>query len=492
MARRNKEIFAQNNKYEKNIFKRFGRWFGNLKGWQKALLIILVILVVVGIVAGSYIYGKLNKVQKVSVDESKLSCVDVDGYINILMLGVDTRDMSTIKGSGADAIMIISIKEDTGEVNLISIYRDTYMKFGDTTTYGKITDSCRIGGPELTVKSLNQAMDLNISKFAVVNFKAVSDLVNDVGGITVNVKSEEIEQLNKYTRQTANNIGQKKYNLVTQAGKQKLEGVQAVAYGRIRKGVGDDYKRTERMRIVLTKVFTKLKASDLTTVDKIINDMLSQVQTNLSNSDILGLAARLAKFNIKGSTGWPYDVAGVMLNSVSYVFPDGLADNVTKLHKEFFGQDDYTPSAKVKEISAQIQADEASGSTSSEITNNYTTNTDTNQEDSSSSNSNSGSSTTVKPSTGSDTGGSTGGDTGGSTGGNTGGSTGGSTGGGTGSGGTGTGGDTGTGGSTGGDTGSGSTGGNTGGSTGGDTGTGGGTTTDPGTGSGTGGSTVSR
>ena len=100
----------------------------------------------------------------------------------------------------------------------------------------------------MTMKTLNQAMDLNISKLWVVNFKAVADLSRrQVGGIEVDVQDYEIQQLNKYTKETAENIGTKKYNLVKSAGVQTLEGVQAVSYGRIRKGVGDDFKRTERM-----------------------------------------------------------------------------------------------------------------------------------------------------------------------------------------------------------------------------------------------------
>ena len=254
MSRRQNEIFAHNNKYERNIFKRFGRWFRNLKGWQKGILITLVVVLIIAVGIATYVFAKLGMIDRVNIDEKELSCVDVDGYVNILLLGVDSRDMDNIEGSGADAIMILSLKEDTGEIRLMSVYRDTYLKFGDTDTYGKITDANRYGGPAMMMSSLNQAMDLNISKFAVVNFKAVADLVNAVGGITVDVQEEEIEQLNKYTIQTANNIGQKTYQLVEKAGEQNLEGVQAVSYGRIRKGVGDDYKRTERMRVVLTEV----------------------------------------------------------------------------------------------------------------------------------------------------------------------------------------------------------------------------------------------
>lgn len=355
MGKRRKDIFSQNNKYEKNIFKKFGRWFASLKGWQKGLLITLVVLLIVGIILVSYIFGKLNKINKVDIDETKLSCVDVDGYINILLLGVDSRDMDNIEGSGADAIMILSIKEETGEAKLVSIYRDTYLKMGGDDYYSKITDSCRIGGPEMTMKSLNQALDLNISKFAVVNFKSVTDLVNAVGGITVDVQEEEIPQLNKYTIQTAENVGQKEYKLVEKAGEQKLEGVQAVSYGRIRKGVGDDFKRTERMRIVLSKLLEEVKKNP-TKIDKILDIMLPQVQTNLSNSDMLGLAARLVDFNIKTGLGWPYNVVGGMLDKVSYVFPDNLLDNVIKLHKEIFGQENYQPTTTVTEISNQIAA----------------------------------------------------------------------------------------------------------------------------------------
>ncbi len=354
MARRRNEIFAHNNKYEGNIFKKTGRWFGKLKGWQKGIFIGLIVVLIIAIAAAGYVLAKLGKIGRVDIDETELSCVDVDGYVNILLLGVDSRDMENIEGAGADAIMILSLKEETGEVKLMSVYRDTYLKFGDTDTYGKITDANRYGGPAMMMKSLNQAMDLNLSKFVVVNFRAVSDLVNAVGGITVDVKEEEIQQLNKYTIQTANNIGQKEYKLVSAPGEQNLEGVQAVSYGRIRKGVGDDYKRTERMRIVLAKVFEKLKTMDVGQLDSMLDKLLPLVQTNLSNSDMLGLAMRLADFNITSGAGWPYHVTGGYINNISYVFPEDLEANTIELHQKMFGQTDYTPSETVKAISNTI------------------------------------------------------------------------------------------------------------------------------------------
>lgn len=356
MARHQKDIFAQNNKYEGNIFKRIGRWFGRLKGWQKGILIGLLVILIIVIGIASYAVSKLGLMNRVQLNEKELSCVDVDGYINILLLGVDSRDMENIEGAGADAIMILSIKEETGEVKLMSVYRDTYLKFGNTDTYGKITDANRYGGPQMMISSLNQAMDMNISKFVVVNFKAVADLVDAVGGIDVDVQEEEIQQLNKYTIQTANNIGKKNYKLVEQAGKQTLEGVQAVSYGRIRKGVGDDFKRTERMRTVLSLVFEKLKTMSVGELDDMLDMMLPQVKTNLSNSDMLGLASRMIDFNIKSGAGWPYHVTGGYLNGISYVFPDDLAANTKELHEKMFGQENYEPTETVKAISSTIAA----------------------------------------------------------------------------------------------------------------------------------------
>ena len=464
MARRRNEIFAHNNKYEGNIFKKIGRWFGRLKGWQKGVLIGLIVILIIAIGVGSYVLAKLGMIDRLHIDETELSCVDVDGYINILLLGVDSRDMENIEGSGADAIMILSIKEETGEVKLMSVYRDTYLKFGDTDTYGKITDSNRGEGPAMVIKSLNQAMDLNINKFVVVNFGAVADLVNAVGGITVDVQEEEISELNKYTAQTAKNVGQKEYRLVEKAGEQELEGVQAVSYGRIRKGVGDDFKRTERMRIVLGKVFEKLKTMSIGELNKLLDTMLPHVKTNLSNSDMLGLATRLVDFNIKSGKGWPYEVTGGFINGVSYVFPDNLAENTIKLHQEMFGQKDYKPSETVQAISDTI-----SSNIGSDVTNQTpidTENPETTpmpeepaQTPPPNVNDNNGNGNTGGGNTGGSTGGSTGG---GSTGGNTGngnsggGNNGGNTGGSTGDGNSG--GNTG-----GGETGEGETGGNTGG-----------------------------
>lgn len=342
-----------------------------MKTWQKVtILVVLVLLLaalIVGIVAYSYMNSLVDQMHEPTSENYDLSLVDVDGYINILLLGVDSRDMDNIKGTRSDMIMIASINKDTYDVKLTSVYRDTYLKLGDTSTYDKITHACVYGGPEMTMKSLNQAMDIDLSNYIVVNFKTVADVVDAVGGITVDVQDYEIYQLNKYTKQTANNIGRKDYNLVTSAGEQTLEGVQAVSYGRIRKGVGDDFKRTERMRIVVSKVLEKVKTMSFSQVKEIIDMAVPQVQTNLTMNDILALGMRLPKYSISSGAGWPYQWTTGTINKVSYVFPNGLATNTTEFHQDVFGQESYSPSSTVTTISNEIAARIASARANNEI-----------------------------------------------------------------------------------------------------------------------------
>jgi LCP family protein required for cell wall assembly len=333
-----------------------------LKRWQKISIIVLILIVVLGVTAYTayrlYVNSKLDKINRVSVDPKNLSCVDVDGYANIVLLGVDTRNMKkkNLQGANTDCIVIVSMNEKTKKVNLISVYRDTYLRINGTITYEKVNSAFANGGAASTMKTLNEAADLNISKYVLFNFKMVADMVNAVGGIEVNVKKAEIQQLNKYTKETAKSIGQKKYKRVKKPGLQTLEGVQAVSYGRIRKGVGDDFKRTNRMRIVMSKVLGKLKKASFGELNNLMDTCMKQCETNLSNNDLLALAQRLSKVEINKSVGWPYNVTVGSLNGISYVFPAQLDKNVVRLHKALFGQENYKVSENVTVISNQIKA----------------------------------------------------------------------------------------------------------------------------------------
>ena len=174
--------------------KRLTQRIKEMKTSHKVIALIVIILLLAAVIVGAVVWSYMNRV----VDEMHepiqenydLSLVGVDGYINILLLGVDSRNMDNIKGTRSDMIMIASINEETNDVTLTSVYRDTYLKLGDTSTYDKITHACVYGGPEMTMKSLNQALDIDLSQYVIVNFKTVADVVDAVA-----VRDQSIEQI---------------------------------------------------------------------------------------------------------------------------------------------------------------------------------------------------------------------------------------------------------------------------------------------------------
>lgn len=330
----------------------------NMKQWQKITAVVMMFVMFVAGLGIIFIQAKMGQIKRKHIDINKLSCVDVDGYVNIALLGVDSRKMEkdNLKGTNTDCVIVASINTKNNEVKLTSVYRDTYLRINGTDTYQKVNSAYAYGGAEGAMKTLNQSMDLNIQSYVLFNFQMVADLVDAVDGIEVDVKEGEISELNKYTKDSAEHLKNKKYNLVKKPGKQVLRGAQAVSYGRIRKGVGDDFKRTNRMRIVIQKVVDKLQNRSIGQLIKLMDVLLPQMETNLSTNDMVGLAQRLSKFKLKKSKGWPYEVTTGSIDGVSYVFPVDLEANVIKLHKEVFGQKDYKVTDTVKEIAARIAA----------------------------------------------------------------------------------------------------------------------------------------
>ena len=193
---------------------------------------------------------------------------------------------------------------------------------------------------------------LNITEFATVNFDAVAEAINALGGVTINVQPEEVQYINSYIDETSRVTGLSTEK-VTSSGAQTLDGVQAVAYSRIRYTEGGDYKRAERMRTVVEAMVEKFKTKSIGEMNQIIDQILPEVYTNITASDIFSLLPSVASFKVTDSIGWPYETKGITLDRW-YGVPVTLESNVKRLHEEVFGETDYTPSDKVKEISNQI------------------------------------------------------------------------------------------------------------------------------------------
>lgn len=332
------------------------------KGLKVFLIIILILVILVaGVLAAGYSFvnGKLGKMQTENID---VTAVGIDEnvsenlkeYRNIALLGIDSRADDYSLGNRSDCIIIASLNEKTNEIKLISVYRDTYVYVEENGTkkLDKITHAYSYGGPQNTLKSLNEALDLNITEYVTVNFDAVIAAVDALGGVNINIDSSELNYINDYIDATSQS-SEIKSSHITTTGVHTLDGVQAVAYSRIRYTAGGDYKRSERMRTVVMAMLEKAKTLSIGQLNSFADTILPRIRTNISTGDIWGLVPSLATIKVGESIGWPYEVKGITLDRW-YGVPVTLEENVEKLHHEAFGQEDYEASETVKEMSRAI------------------------------------------------------------------------------------------------------------------------------------------
>lgn len=330
-----------------------------LKIFLRVLIVIIVIILGIAIAGYSFVHNKLSKMKTEHIDKTAIGISEeakdsLKGYRNIALLGIDSRADDYGTGNRSDCIIIASINEKTKEVKLLSVYRDTYVYVTENGNkkLDKITHAYSYGGAQNTLKSLNEALDLNITEYVTVNFDAVIAAVNALNGVEIDITSEELKYINDYIDATSQSSGVKSSHL-SKAGRQTVDGVQAVAYSRIRYTAGGDYKRTERMRTVVTAMAKKAKTLNIGQLNKLADEILPRVSKNIENNDIIALIPSALSFDITESLGWPYNVKGIT-TTAWYGVPVTLESNVIKLHKELFGQEDYKVSETVKEMNDAI------------------------------------------------------------------------------------------------------------------------------------------
>lgn len=278
------------------------------------------------------------------------------GYWTIAIFGVDARDRAIAKGTNADVNMICNINLDTGEIKLVSVFRDTYLNISENGSYNKINQAYFIGGPEQAVAALNRNLDLNMTSYMTFNWKAVADGINVLGGVDIELSKAEFYYINSFITETVKVTGIGSKHL-TQAGMNHLDGVQAVAYGRLRL-MDTDYARTERQRKIIAQAFEKAKRADFNTLNTLIGAVFPQVATNIGVDDLVKNASILNKFHMGESTGFPQARGDANMGKKgAVVVPQTLESNVKALHSFLFGVEDYTPSDTVKKLSAKIADD---------------------------------------------------------------------------------------------------------------------------------------
>ena len=315
---------------------------------------------------GSFFVSKLSKIEKTKLDMDMIEVNEdisqesrkiMKGYQTIAMFGLDNRSNGNLSQGRSDVIMLANINNDTKEVKLVSVYRDTYLDTGDGI-FQKCNAAYAKGGPEQAISMLNVNLDLNITDYVTVDFNSIIECVDLLGGVDMEITDDEASLMTGYIRELNELTGNKAENL-TQGGTYTLNGVQACAYARIRYGGGDDYRRTERQRTVLTAMVKKAQQSDLTTVNKLINEVCGDIQTSFSNAELLALASQVFQYSIGDTTGFPFTKTTRVLSKKTgdVVIPCDLSDNVKELHIFLYEDSAYTASDTVKQNSEKIVSD---------------------------------------------------------------------------------------------------------------------------------------
>ena len=325
-------------------------------------LLVLIAAAVIGVYAYiQYNLGQMNdhEFRTSEVENPNISLETKEkmeeGYWTIAIFGLDSRDSSTGKGNRADVIMIVNLDRKTGEIKLASVYRDTYLNLGDDT-YHKINEAYAKGGPEQAVKALNQNLDLNITNYAAFNWAAVATAINILGGVDIDISKAEFYYINAFITETVKGTGIGSVQLKS-AGLNHLDGVQAVAYGRLRL-MDSDYARVERQRLVIEKAFEKAKSADLMTLESLVAHMVQMCATNIEFGDIFPLAKNMSKYHLGETLGFPSARGDQRIkigsSRLACIIPQTLVSNVSTLHEFLFGEEDYEPSSAVRSISAHI------------------------------------------------------------------------------------------------------------------------------------------
>lgn len=336
---------------------------------------ILILVLLVGVL---FIYTQINKRmdkldftqaeddQKVQINETVAGSEVLSGYTNIALFGVDKRTEDEGLYGNSDTAIIASINNDTKEVRLVSLYRDTYMRVDEDEygngIYNKCNSAYLRGGPVQAINMINTNMDLDIQNYVSVNFSAMATAVDCLGGLDIPMSYEEIVHMNNHCVETSEQTGMD-YTPIEKPdpapedqskiiGTYHLNGVQVTAYCRIRQTASGDQGRTERQRRVLDMLADKAKSASLGTLNDIVDQVFPLIQTNFSKSELIKLGMSILSYNMGESTGFPVDyVMGAdqtkPVTGLDCIIPTTLETNVKYLHEFLFSDEEYHPSETV-------------------------------------------------------------------------------------------------------------------------------------------------
>lgn len=330
----------QKKKKKRHIFRNF---------------VILLLLVTGAVVA--FLYSKLGKMHHVDLgtlqknDLTAESKKVMQGYTNVALFGVDNRSNGNFDSGNSDTIIIASIDNASNDIKMVSLYRDSYLNIGEDE-FTKCNAAYQKGGPKAALDMINTNLDLDINYYVAVDWNALVETIDLLGGIDIELTAEEAHLTEGYIDEIAGQTGVS--SEYPGEGMQHLNGVQATAYARIRYTKGWDFKRTERQRLVLGKILEKAKSAGPVTLNNVIDKVLPDISTNLTSTKMLSLATGIASYNIADTTGFPFEKhsTGKELNYI--VIPINLDNNVRELHQYLYGEENFQVSGQVQANSDRI------------------------------------------------------------------------------------------------------------------------------------------
>lgn len=319
-----------------------------------------------------------NNVKDKKFDESKVNINKgvkkrLTGYTNIALFGLDSKGEEFDDQTRSDSIIIVSINNDTGKVKMTSVYRDTMLKIrkkNGESYYFKANQGFFQGGAEGAVSMLNTNLDLDISDYVVVNFSGLTEIIDALGGIDVNITERERFYINGYLVETRK-ITKMDAPDVCEAGNVHLTGLQATAYCRIRyttffeedgTELNNDLGRTARQRLVIKQLIQKAKSAGSDKLIKIAKMVLNSntptetfIKTSMDYDEIMDLIPTAIDFTLSDTNGFPFTLAMPTIDGQSMVVAEGLSYNVEKLHKFLFDANNYTASSEVQKINDYLE-----------------------------------------------------------------------------------------------------------------------------------------
>ncbi len=316
---------------------RQGRRSSGRRRRRKPLRTVIILFVILCLLYAAWIYVKPMIGAK---------------YWTVAVFGVDSRDGNLGKGALSDVIMVASINRRNGDIKIVSVYRDTYLKIDKDGTYHKLNEAYFKGGHEQALQALSENLDLKIDDYVTFNWASVAKAINALGGVDIDISDAEFSYINAFITETVNSTGIGSVQL-KKAGANHLDGVQAVAYGRLRL-MDTDFNRTARQRKILELAMDKAKKAKMKTLADIAADILPELSTSMDAGDISELAGNIKRYNIADSSGFPFARTTMKIGKMDCVVPATLNSNVTELHKLLYDLDTYTPSVTVAGISQHI------------------------------------------------------------------------------------------------------------------------------------------